>query len=246
MVCVSGPAGPNWRCASQWLYAAWKRTNATRCAWKRTNATRCARARSARTVLPVNEKVDVSRARTMMHGGWHARSGARHNEHVPAPTSFVYSTVQRATAEESYRSDSPNNMFHAYIYSPCLSTANGRCIPIAYGRCLSTESSRYLSTAYLRCRPTPSGRCLSTASRRCRSHASRRCLSTAARRYLSTAYGRCFSTADGRRLSTACRRFRTASRRRFRTAYRRCCAGILPGWWGDGSLRLWCAVMGYC
>jgi hypothetical protein len=33
-------------------------------------------------VLPVNKKVDVSRARTMMHGGWHARSGASHNEQV--------------------------------------------------------------------------------------------------------------------------------------------------------------------
>jgi hypothetical protein len=68
--------------------AAWgaceacERADATRCAWKRTNATRCARERSARMVSPVNKKVDVSRARTMMHGGWHARSGARHNEHA--------------------------------------------------------------------------------------------------------------------------------------------------------------------
>jgi hypothetical protein len=61
---------------------AWKRRNAMRCAWKRTDATRCARECSARWVLPVNKKVDVSRARTMMHGGWHARSVARHNEHV--------------------------------------------------------------------------------------------------------------------------------------------------------------------
>jgi hypothetical protein len=67
--------------------AAWgeceacERADATRCAWKLTNATRCARERSARLVSPVNKKVDVSRARTMMHGGWHARSDRRHSEH---------------------------------------------------------------------------------------------------------------------------------------------------------------------
>jgi hypothetical protein len=49
---------------------------------ERADATRCARERSARWVLPVNERVDVSRARTMMHGGWHARRGARRQGHV--------------------------------------------------------------------------------------------------------------------------------------------------------------------
>jgi hypothetical protein len=51
-------------------------------ACERAYATRSARERSARRVLPMNENRDVSRARRMMDGGWHARSGARHNENV--------------------------------------------------------------------------------------------------------------------------------------------------------------------
>jgi hypothetical protein len=214
---------------------------ATRSAWKRIDATRCAPERSARWVVPVNKKVDVSRARTMMHGGWHARSGARHNEHA---TSAYELRIEYGTESNSRRKllkQQPQQyILRIYLQSMPIHRRRSlpphriwsmplHCISSMLLHCISSMLLHGISSMplYCTCLSTAYGRCLSAGYRRSFSTASGRDLSPACRRRFSAAYRRRFPAAYRRRFSAAYRRrLPAAYRQRFLAAYRRRCAGI--------------------